>query len=131
MMLRAVIVIGLLGIGFMVFQNKRVESMNNQAVGLMNEGKHQEAIAILEEAHKISLDNVPVMLNLAKCHVELKKYETAESLVKQALSLKPDDKAAAELLEKIKSAASAKPAPPAPGKTASAPLPPKESPKKP
>lgn len=79
--MKAVIVIILLLLigyfGFVMYQGKQAAQLNNEAVRLMDEGRHGEAAALLEKARRSDPGNAALLRNLAEAYDEQGDYQRA------------------------------------------------------
>ena len=61
------------------------------AVEMINTGRAQEAVTVLNALHRSRPDDTTVMVNLAAAHIKLAQREKARSMLDKALKLKPTE----------------------------------------
>lgn len=98
-LLRVVLMACLLLIGYMLYEMKQVEIINNQAVSLMKSEKYTEAIALLEKAHVTSSDNTNVLDSLCKAYYAAEQWDKASATAKELLQKNPGSVDAKKIID--------------------------------
>jgi uncharacterized RDD family membrane protein YckC len=73
-------------------EQRQAEAINKEAVTLLEEGHFNEAIIKLRQAAKLDNDNPYILVNIARCYVEMGVYEVAIDYCQKALQLEPHNK---------------------------------------
>ncbi|RKD76665.1 tetratricopeptide repeat protein [Kushneria marisflavi] len=63
--------------------------------------RHEEALRLLERAHRLAPDSAPVVDSLGWVHFHLGEFDQAITLLKQAYAMMPDEEVAAHLSEAL------------------------------
>ncbi|REC96587.1 tetratricopeptide repeat protein [Kushneria indalinina] len=63
--------------------------------------RHEEALELLERAHRLAPESAPIIDSLGWAHFHLGQLDQAVSLLKQAYALMPDEEVAAHLAEAL------------------------------
>jgi tetratricopeptide (TPR) repeat protein len=69
----------------------RARHLLNRGAQLLEQGKPQEAVAILERALQLDVKNVPALLNLGGAYVMVGRHQEAVPLLEAARDQEPDN----------------------------------------
>ncbi|MEP0262571.1 CHAT domain-containing protein [Dokdonia sp.] len=82
-------------------QKNLLSGLINLSVPLQNQGKHTQAITILEEAYTLAPENKNIQMNLATNYLSIGENEKAEKLTQRILKKDPNQINAYKLLSQI------------------------------
>lgn len=72
-------------------KKEKARRLLNQGAKSLEEGKAQEAIPSLEQAHQLDAGSVPVLINLGGAYVMAGKHKKAIPLLETARDVEPDN----------------------------------------
>jgi tetratricopeptide (TPR) repeat protein len=99
-LMRGVLIICLLLIGYMLYEMKQVEKMNNQAVVLMKAEKYAEAIPLLEKARAVNKEDAHVLDSLSKAYLATEQWDKANATAQALLKIDPTHPDASKVVDR-------------------------------
>jgi len=72
-------------------RRKKAKELLNQGAQLLQQGRVEEAISFLEQAHELDAESVPTLLNLSGAYILAGRHREAIPLLEAALKTEPEN----------------------------------------
>jgi tetratricopeptide (TPR) repeat protein len=76
----AIVIVALVVVGWKVYEGRRVEGINNQAVRLIEEERYEDAVVLLTGALMAKPDNTAIRRNLATAYGAMGRHDKAKEV---------------------------------------------------